>query len=227
MHKFSSKTEIKTESTDVRFSVPENNLFVIIGNIGCGKTTMIDKLSIQHGYQVIKEPVTRWIECGFLNSFYENMGKYALSFQMFAFATRAKLYKEVSWNRWTNYFADAHIISDRHVFAESLKESGFITEQEMKFYDEMLKCWQTIVPEMDPRLFIYLRADPETCKSRIKERGRKEEENISIEYLRSLHDKFEKMVQMDQFRDRVVTINVDGCEQAQVYQQIMEIISKR
>lgn len=229
------------------FPVPKSNapgwLYVIIGNIGCGKTTMIERLSreerkvqhskdgsydhIVHPYDVIPEPVSVWTESGFLQSFYENMSKYALSFQMFAFATRAEAYKGIAWKLFGTYFADSHVISDRYVFAESLKDSGLITEKEIGFYKRMFDSWQKIVPEMNPTAFIYLRSKPETCKSRISMRGRKEEEKITIEYLKGLHDRFEYMSRMDQFNEKMYIIDVDGYDQDQVYNKIMTVLSER
>lgn len=204
-----------------------DQLFVILGNIGCGKTTMIEMISNggAKGHHVIPEPVSTWISCGFLQKFYEDMTKYALPFQMFAFATRAELYKFVDWNPFETYFADAHIISDRYVFAESLMASGFISQEEMKCYDVMFESWRKIVPEMNPKAFIYLRTKPETCKRRISERGRKEEENIAIEYLEKLHDRFEALSHMEQFKNKMHIVDVDECDQTEVYSRIMGIVS--
>ena len=36
--------------------------------------------------------------------------------------------------------------------------------------------------------YIYLRTDPEKCLERIHKRGRREEQSIDLDYLKSIHD---------------------------------------
>jgi len=45
-----------------------------------------------------------------------------------------------------------------------------------------------------PDLFVYLRTDPDMLLHRIKSRARPEEQNITIEYLTSLHQLHENWV---------------------------------
>jgi len=173
-------------------------LFVFLGNIGSGKTTLTTALYSQlmdNGAVLIEEPVKNWRECGFLQEFYSDMNKYALSFQMFALATRAKLYKETDWSLTNLGIADGHIISDRFVFALNLRHHNILTENELNWYDTAFKGWESIVPEMNATYWIYLKATPNTCQKRIKTRGRIEENDISLSYLEGLDKLFEKLLE--------------------------------
>jgi hypothetical protein len=48
------------------------------------------------------------------------------------------------------------------------------------------------LPSLIPDGFIYLKADPDTCLSRLKLRSRTEEAAVSLEYLEDLHSKHEE-----------------------------------
>ena len=49
----------------------------------------------------------------------------------------------------------------------------------------------SVLPGLVPDGFIYLRASPDTCHRRLQLRKRAEENNVSLDYLRGLHDKHE------------------------------------
>ena len=45
--------------------------------------------------------------------------------------------------------------------------------------------------KVEPCLFIYLKTDPDICFKRLKKRSRNEEVNVSLDYLRQLHNRHE------------------------------------
>ena len=51
----------------------------------------------------------------------------------------------------------------------------------------MVEMCKTLVPDG----FIYLRAQPDTCMNRMKQRSRNEETTVGIEYLQDLHQRHE------------------------------------
>ncbi|XP_060584516.1 thymidine kinase 2, mitochondrial-like [Ruditapes philippinarum] len=79
------------------------------------------------------------------------------------------------------------IFSARYCFSENLKRSGLLSDIEYI----MLNQWFDYVmtqhnPQVD--LIVYLRTTPEKCYERIKARNRPEEQIVSLEYLKQLHD---------------------------------------
>ena len=70
--------------------------FIIEGNIGSGKTTLVQKLRELNKYEVIEEPVNEWLSIkdnnnkNLLGLFYENPQQYAYLFQSIVFQTRLK-----------------------------------------------------------------------------------------------------------------------------------------
>jgi len=194
---------------NIRNGVP---LFVVIGNIASGKSTLTENIARLLGQRCchIPEPVALWRSCGFLQQFYENMQHYALHFQLFAFATRAKLYKDKKWENYDLCIADSHVYTDRYVFTKSLCNRGMIMENEESWYDIMFDSWQSIVPEMSTTMWFYLKTDPATCKERIQTRGRPEESAIAMDYLESLNLLFDQVVEMPFIQRNVKIIEADN-----------------
>ena len=62
---------------------------------------------------------------------------------------------------------------------------------ELSIYDSWFDPVVSILPGLVPDGFIYLRASPDTCHRRLQLRKRVEENNVSLDYLRGLHDKHE------------------------------------
>ena len=61
-----------------------DSIITISGNIGCGKTTIIDELNnifnTNESYKIFKEPIDSW--GSWLDLFYTNPDKYSFPFQM-------------------------------------------------------------------------------------------------------------------------------------------------
>ena len=62
---------------------------------------------------------------------------------------------------------------------------------ELSIYDSWFDLVVSVLPGLFPDGFIYLRASPDTCHRRLQLRKRAEENNVSLDYLRGLHDKHE------------------------------------
>lgn len=60
-------------------------------------------------------------------------------------------------------------------------------------------------------MLVYLRATPETCLERIKCRNRPEEQSITIDYLRQLHELHENwlIANTDKVSTPVLTVDAD------------------
>jgi deoxyadenosine/deoxycytidine kinase len=212
----------------IKYKFFKAKLFVVLGNIGSGKSTLVTSLekNWKGKCSAIQEPVSTWIKSGFLQEFYKDMCRYALSFQMYAFATRAVLYKDVDWNNIEMCFVDGHVINDRHVFVRSLNSSSKIQNNEIVWYNDIFEAWNRIVPEMDANYWIYIKTKPATCMQRIQKRGRQAEKGITIEYLTSLHTYYEELIMKQEYKDRVIIIDGDQDENT-VLTMVDEIIKQK
>lgn len=187
---------------------------MVAGNIASGKSTVVKSLTSQPGYVGIFEPLDQWKESGFINAFYGNMDKYGFPFQMYAFITRLKRFKKANLSGAVCVVADAHIYTDKNVFAK-----GLLSKQEMGWYNETYDGWEELFPEAVPDVVFYLKASPEQCLNRIKERMKKEnrheESTISLEYLSMLNENFDRVLNPESSECRmknVIVVDADKPE---------------
>ena len=191
-------------------------VFSIEGNIGSGKSTLVRLLSTFNPHiHFLQEPVDIWKELkdsnnnNILSEFYKDQNRFAYIFQNFAFITRVTTLTSLI-SKVKSFFNDQYIIversihSDKNVFAKMLYDDKKISELEYKIYNYWFYKLHTKV------LFsghIYLEVDAKVASERINMRNRKEEENIPIEYLKSLNKYHEEWLNTTPIP--VITINVN------------------
>lgn len=161
----------------------------IEGNIGSGKSTIIKLLKSLNldGYVFVDEPVDEWINSGKLQQFYEDPAKYAFEFQLFVLKASAKAIKDAF-----RLNPDAKcIISERSVlsgdmFVQLMIKEGYMTDEQYELYNDYF------IHVTDglklPDEIIYVNQLPEICHQNIMRRSRDGESNITLSYLKDLHD---------------------------------------
>lgn len=178
-----------------------NNKIIISveGNIGVGKSTFINILETKWDYEggcvVVPEPVDLWKNLvdtdgkNILQTFYEDIPRWAYSFQNVACITRMMKMEESIKNSHCKYiFLDRSLGTDKNVFEAMLRDQGKISQLEHQMYNLWCDFYHKYVRSQSNQIYIYLKASPETCANRIKKRGRVEEESIELEYLKGLND---------------------------------------
>jgi len=189
----------------------QRTMILFEGNIAAGKSTVGRRLAESELFGFIEEPVGAWqqdFEENLLDLFYKDTERWAFTFQLAAFTTRAKTWKEVlSMSDHRNIVLERSIYCDRYVFAKNCYQSGLIRKTEWQLY---CKLWDWLESNWctPPDKIVYLRTPADVCCERIAHRGRDEESTIPIEYLRDLevlHDEW--------LLDNPKTVVVDGCKQ--------------
>ncbi len=166
--------------------------FIIEGNIGSGKTTLINKLKEKNIYEVIEEPVDVWLSItgddnkNLLGLFYEDPQRYAYLFQTMVFKTRLQSLDKPQEKDIR--FSERSIWTDKFVFGISCIESGKMNKLEKNCYNTWFD-WLEEKFNPTPDGIIYVQTSPEKCLERIKSRHRLEEDSIPIDYLKELHDR--------------------------------------
>lgn len=166
------------------------------GNIAAGKSTVGQTLEKSGEFAFIPEPVEQWqnyrLKSGevvnLLELFYQDPHRWAFTFQLAAFTTRVKTWTEIlAQTKSRKVVLERSIYCDRNVFAYNCYQNGSMTEFEWQIYCRM---WDFIDQQnwcANPDLIVYLQTSAEVCHQRIlKERKRKEEEAIPLDYLQSL-----------------------------------------
>ncbi|XP_074864475.1 thymidine kinase 2, mitochondrial isoform X2 [Carettochelys insculpta] len=83
------------------------------------------------------------------------------------------------------------IHSAKHIFVEHLYRSGRMPEVDYIVLTEWFE-WITKNTDVSIDLIVYLQTSPETCYERLKNRCRKEEKVIAMEYLEAIHHLYEE-----------------------------------
>ena len=173
-------------------------LISIEGNIGTGKTTLINILKQKFGKRnnviFVDEPLQQWLDLkdsdgeNILGKFYADQKRWSYSFQMHAFITRSKAILEQ--NTEDNVIIiERSVITDRNVFASLLNESGKISVMEWQLYIEWFDWLTQHFSKVTTDKFIYLKANPEISYQRMVNRTRDEETNVPIDYLKQVAEK--------------------------------------
>ena len=153
----------------------------IAGNIGVGKTTLTEKLSQDLGFSAIYESV---IDNPYLSDFYTNMSRWSFNLQIYFLYTRFEAQVKLLKSN-DNFIQDRTIYEDKEIFAANLLELGHMSDRDFKTYCELFNAMLKFIKK--PDLIIYLQANTDTLMSRIKNRKRDYESDISSEYIHSLN----------------------------------------
>jgi deoxyadenosine/deoxycytidine kinase len=193
-------------------------IFSIEGNIGSGKTTIIENLqkSFKNDPKVvfIREPVEIWQTIKdsdgetILAKFYRDPAKYAFSFQVMAYSTRLSMLREtIAKNpECTVIICERSLDADKHIFAKMLYDDGLIEDVNNQIYQRFYGEFQD---EFRLDGIVYIDADADVCKERVAKRARVGEETVSIEYLRKCELYHEKWLSMNDLSARILRIKTN------------------
>jgi len=165
------------------------------GNIGAGKTTKIKNYCIREKNTFCEE-VEKWKSTGIFDELYKNNKSIFFPFQILTLTSQADiLLNKILGNENKIYCVERSIYSQR-IFAELIfKENNQM--QELACYNELFNMLETkIKTEQKGKniftLYFYLQTSPEECLSNIQKRGRVEEQNITLEYLKKIDEAHKK-----------------------------------
>lgn len=164
----------------------------IEGNIGAGKSTIIEKLKDfmgdTHGIVFLKEPLDIWEGIkdsktgeNILQKFYGNPEKYSFSFQVMAYASRLSMIREaIEKHGPAVIICERSLDADKNIFAQMLFDEGTIDDVNFQIYNMFYREFSEKYP-LDG--VIYIDADAEICHKRVATRSREGESEISLDYL--------------------------------------------
>ncbi len=160
----------------------------IAGNIGTGKSTLVEFLHRTYGISPYYEPSE---ENPYLPDFYEDMKRWAFRSQLYFLSNKFRIHQE--FDRMPGLVVlDRTIFEDAEIFATALHDMGCIDDRDWAtyraFYESILEA---INP---PDLLIYLRCSMRALRKRIRMRGREMEENIPLAYLKRLDRLYENWI---------------------------------
>ena len=160
----------------------------VAGNIGVGKSTLVDLLAVRLEWQPFFEPVA---ENPYLSDFYANMDAWSFHSQIFFLTHRLRSHYDLAKHP-SSVVQDRSVYEDAEIFAQNLYLQGHIQARDYQTYRELYETTMRFLPP--PDLVVYLRASVPTLLNRISNRGRTYERTISSEYLHGLNDLYETWI---------------------------------
>jgi deoxyadenosine/deoxycytidine kinase len=174
----------------------------VAGNIGAGKTTLVQKLARHYRWQVQLESVD---DNPYLEDFYGDMSQWAFPLQIYFLNSRFQQMLEAR-ERTQSIVQDRTIYEDAHIFAKNLRQNNILSQRDFNTYWSVYESMKVMV--QPPDLLIYLRASVPTLIEQIATRGRDYEQSISIKYLETLNRQYEEWIA--EYREsRVLILEVD------------------
>jgi deoxyadenosine/deoxycytidine kinase len=160
----------------------------IAGNMGTGKSTLVDFLARTYGVMPFYEPND---ENPYLGDFYKDMKRWAFQSQLYFLSNKFRLHQEL--DRQPGVVAlDRTIFEDAEIFATALHQMRKISKRDWATYQGMYAAILDAIKP--PDLMIYLRCSMRTLRKRICLRGRAMEQDVPLAYLKRLERLYEEWI---------------------------------
>ena len=191
----------------------------IAGNIGSGKTTLTTLLSKQFKWEPQYEDVN---DNPYLNDFYEDMQRWSFNLQVYFLNSRFNQLLKIKKSPKT-VIQDRTIYEDAYIFAPNLHAMGLMTTRDFQNYQQLFELMSTFVTP--PDLMIYLRGTVPALVKQIDKRGRAYENNIRIDYLKRLNERYEAWISTYE-HGKLLIIDIDEINFAENKEHLGMIVQR-
>lgn len=162
-----------------------NKFIAVAGNMGVGKTSMVEFLCQRYGFQPVYEP---YMDNPYLDDFYRDMPAWGFHSQLYFLTHKFRLHMQLH-SRTSTVIQDRTIYEDAEIFCTNLYKTKNLSPRDYQTYMELYETMRKAL--QPPDLMIYLRCSVKAIRTRIKRRGRESEQKIPIDYLKRLNTLYE------------------------------------
>ncbi len=162
-----------------------NKTIAIAGNIGTGKSSLVEFLTRTYNIQPFYEPND---ENPYLPDFYRDMNRWAFHSQLYFLSNKFRMHQQLEQHNGV-VVLDRTIYEDAEIFATALHDMHKFTGRD---WDTYWNFYQVIIAAIrPPDLMIYLRCSMRTLRKRIRLRARDMEKDIPLAYLKRLESLYD------------------------------------
>lgn len=191
----------------------------IAGNIGVGKSTLVNLLAKRTGWEPVFEAVA---ENPYLADFYQDMARWSFNSQIFFLSRRLRQHHFLL-QRENAIIQDRSVYEDAEIFAKNLFMQGNMSQRDWECYYDLYQTLATVLTP--PHLVIYLKASVPTLQQRIAQRGRDYEQNIAESYLTRLNELYDAWA-ANFSRSAMLTINTNNLNYVRYEEHLDQIWQK-
>ncbi|MEY4903044.1 MAG: hypothetical protein RLZZ292_859 [Bacteroidota bacterium] len=184
---------------------PHIKHIAIAGNIGAGKTTLSTQLAKHFGWEVHYEETEG---NPYLSDFYGDMKRWSFNLQVYFLNSRYRQVLDIQQGNKI-IIQDRTIYEDANIFAPNLHDMGLMSKRDFENYRSLFELMVQHIKA--PDLLIYLKSSIPTLVDHISQRGRDYENNISIDYLKRLNERYENWISTYN-SGKLLVINVDNLD---------------
>lgn len=192
---------------------------VVAGNIGVGKSSLVELLCPYLGCEPFFEPVA---ENPYLSDFYHDMSGWSFHSQVFFLSHRLQIHLRLAQYPGS-VIQDRSIYEDAEIFARNLSLQGNFSQRDYETYRSLYLTLIEYLPP--PDLVIYLRASVPTLLKRIALRDRSYERKIAPEYLTRLNTLYEDWIGRFTFCP-VLTVPADDLDYV-AHSRHLELVARK
>lgn len=183
-----------------------NKVIGIAGNIGVGKTSLVEFLTQTYNITPFYEPND---DNPYLDDFYQDMKAWGFHSQLYFLASKFKIHQQLDATPGV-VIQDRTVFEDVEIFATALFQMRKISKRDWQTYQNLYQSIQNAIKP--PDLMIHLKCSVRTMRKRIKLRGRAMEQDIPLSYLKrleKLYDDWINRYKEQHGHDKVLAIETD------------------
>ena len=191
---------------------------VIAGNIGSGKTTLTRMLAHHYGWEPRMESV---VNNPYLSDYYQDMKRWALNLEVFFLKERFRDILAIEQSKKT-IIQDRSIFEGVYIFAANNHDMGNMSDRDFDTYMGLFQSMMMVINQ--PDLLIYLRATVDHLVDNVHKRGRGYEQNMRLDYLSNLNERYDRFV--NSYKGTKLVIDVNNIDFVRSRQDFADIVDK-
>lgn len=191
-------------------------IITIDGNIGCGKTSVLNYLHKYNKIAIDLEPVESWNN--YLSKLYDE--------KIDVFKFQVRIWLDRCWvqekSDKTTILMERSPFFIKNTFVDVAFNQGMLTDSE---YTTIKDLYQKTDSLWCCNTYIYLRSAPDNCYRRIKKRNRFSEKNITLEYIKALHERHEETyLNAVESKINIIVIDVEDKSVSDIANEILQYL---